>query len=245
MSVNDKVKIANDFLDSQGPAAIQEYTTPSGFEAVGYKPQFIVDAANTAFGAEGWKHVVKAVSVDEVPLKNGGNTLIATAEVAIQLLSENQTVLFETGSQFGGSRVMSGNLPDAKKGAVTDAIGKALSILGIGNRAYRGDLSANFKGKVDKLPTEKDEFTGIPDTSNMSGARFAARPGTGFGPPANGKGNGNGSAAKETIATNVAPAVTLLPIEQPTLLTSPVVTTPTEKTKPRVAFKDSVLGKHF
>ena len=43
---------------------------------------------------------------------------------------------------YGQSRVTKGDVGDAKKGAQTDAIKKALSYFSIGNRAYHGLLKA-------------------------------------------------------------------------------------------------------
>ena len=43
---------------------------------------------------------------------------------------------------YGQSRVTKGDIGDAKKGAQTDAIKKALSYFSIGNRAYHGLLKA-------------------------------------------------------------------------------------------------------
>ena len=176
--------------------------------------------------------------MDELPLKGGGTTLIVSAEVAILLLSENGTTTFESGVQFGGSRVVSGNLPDAKKGAVTDAIGKALAVLGIGNKAYRGALQS-FKGKVDKLPTVDEDS--LPDTSGMSSSRFTPKATAAFKPA-----NGNG-AAKAIVPAVLPTTQNTLPATQVEITPTPAaVETPTEtdvvatpKTKPRYTFKDS------
>jgi recombination DNA repair RAD52 pathway protein len=48
---------------------------------------------------------------------------------------------------WGQSRVTKGDIGDAKKGAQTDAIKKALSYFSIGNRAYYGLLQKGGNGK--------------------------------------------------------------------------------------------------
>lgn len=177
ITTNEAVKTANDFLEKNEPKSVQTYTTMSGFEATGYRPQYIVDAANLAFGASGWRHITKNTSIDVMPLKDGKTTTVATAEVSIQLLDDKGNVTFETGTQFGGSKVISGNVADGKKGAVTDAIGKALSILGIGSKAYRGDLDSKNAGKSDvntkeESSTSTSGFTVTNDKAPTSTNRF-------------------------------------------------------------------------
>ncbi len=53
---------------------------------------------------------------------------------------------------WGQSRVTRGDIGDAKKGAQTDAIKKALSYFSIGNRAYQGLLEAPDKSKRPPVP---------------------------------------------------------------------------------------------
>jgi len=67
------------------------------------------------------------------------------------VLAVSQVQVWLAGIEFkptswGQNRVTSGNVGDAKKGAQTDAIKKALSYFSIGNRAYLGLLKEESQG---------------------------------------------------------------------------------------------------
>jgi len=167
---NDTIRDINKLLDEYGDNAIQSYETVSGFEATGYRPQYIYDAVNTVLGVTGWSYTVHTITIDETELKDNRKTLVACAEVSVQFL-DNGKVYYETGKQYGGSRVVSGGTADAKKGAVTDAIGKCLSVLSIGNKAYRGQLdkpSSSSKPSVTKFATSKPKFVARPKIAKPS-----------------------------------------------------------------------------
>ena len=66
-----------------------------------------------------------------------GNSSLAIAQVKVWI----KTIDFMPVG-YGQSRVTKGDIGDAKKGAQTDAIKKALSYFSIGNRAYHGLLKA-------------------------------------------------------------------------------------------------------
>ena len=66
-----------------------------------------------------------------------GTSSLAIAQVKVWI----KTIDF-TPVGYGQSRVTKGDIGDAKKGAQTDAIKKALSYFSIGNRAYHGLLKA-------------------------------------------------------------------------------------------------------
>ena len=66
-----------------------------------------------------------------------GHSSLAIAQVKVWI----KDVAFKPVG-YGQSRVTKGDVGDAKKGAQTDAIKKALSYFSIGNRAYHGLLKA-------------------------------------------------------------------------------------------------------
>lgn len=134
-TINEKVKEVNAILLKGEPAnvSIDSY---SGYS--GYKPQYIVDAMNAVFGIGNW-------GFSEI-----SNEIVTTGEA--QLAIANVSVYLEGIDArpvgYGQSRVTRGDLGDAKKGAQTDALKKALSYFSIGNRAFHGLLEKwNKKGQ--------------------------------------------------------------------------------------------------
>jgi hypothetical protein len=132
-TIEDKVKAVNKVLQDGEPqnVSIDAY---SGY--TGYKPQFIVDAMNIVFKLGNWGFEEVASEIVTHQTEKGTSTL-AIAHVKVWL----KGVDFQPAS-YGQSRVTKGDIGDAKKGAQTDAIKKALAYFSIGNRAYHGLLKA-------------------------------------------------------------------------------------------------------
>ena len=129
----EKIKAVNKILQDGEPknVSIDNY---SGYS--GYKPQFIIDAMNVAFKIGGWGFEEIAAEIVTNQTEKGSSS-IAIAQVKVRL----KDVEFQPVG-WGQSRVTKGDIGDAKKGAQTDAIKKALSYFSIGNRAYHGLLKA-------------------------------------------------------------------------------------------------------
>ncbi len=129
-------KRVNEILDSYGSKALQEVPA-RGRKLIGYIPQFLIDALNSVTTI--WSYDYKLISLDEREvLRKSGNkerVYIATVEVSLWILDER---LKRT--QIGGGENVSP--ADAIKGAITDAIGKCLSLFSIGSKAYRGELES-------------------------------------------------------------------------------------------------------
>src|SRR3954452_20624083 len=129
-----KVEEINKLLEAGEPDNISfdDYKDKSG-----YAPQPIFDAINTVLGPEKW-------GFEEVSLQkdNEGTPKLAVYCVRVWIGDNdcNRTA-------YGQSRITSGDLGDAFKGAQTDAIKKALSYFSIGNRAYLGLLVKREKGR--------------------------------------------------------------------------------------------------
>src|SRR6266404_9202570 len=129
----EKVKAINRMLKDGEPGNIS-VDNYSGF--TGYRPQYLIDAMNFVFGIGNWGFEELFAEVLTNATEKGIQVL-AVAKVKVWLK--------DVASQpvgWGQSRVTKGDVGDAKKGAQTDAIKKALSYFSVGNRAYHGLLRA-------------------------------------------------------------------------------------------------------
>lgn len=122
-----KVDAVNALLAQGEPGNI---SVDSYMGYMGYKPQAIIDAMNEVFGIGSWGF--EELSSD---VENGEKGALAVARVRAWLAG----IDFKP-SAWGQSNVTRGAVGDARKGAATDALKKALSYFSIGNRAYHGLL---------------------------------------------------------------------------------------------------------
>lgn len=129
--LKDKVNQVNALLLAGEPYNISE-DTYSHF--TGYKPQYIIDAMNEVFGIGTWGFKELSNELVSTQAKEGPSSL-TVAQVEVWL----KDVPFQP-TGYGQARVTKGDIGDARKGAQTDAIKKALSYFSIGNRAYQGLL---------------------------------------------------------------------------------------------------------
>ncbi len=129
-----KVEAVNRLLLEGEPGNISTDDHAS-YASTGYKPQYVIDAMNEVFFGE-WGF--SEVGSEIVP---GDKGALAVSQVQVWLAG----IEFKPTS-WGQNRVTSGNVGDAKKGAQTDAIKKALSYFSIGNRAYLGLLKEESQG---------------------------------------------------------------------------------------------------
>lgn len=128
-NISDKIKSINEDLKEGEPnnVSVDSY---SGYS--GYAPQHIIDTMNKhLFGEWGFEEL-------ETHTVQAGEGQLAVSKVQVWL----EGVEFKPAA-WGQSRVTRGDVGDAKKGAQTDAIKKALSYFSIGNRAYHGLLPTN------------------------------------------------------------------------------------------------------
>ena len=129
--MNAKLKMVNQILQSKEPADVS-VDTYSGYS--GYKPQYIIDAMNAIFGIGTWGFEEISNTIETVQSERGPS-MLAVAQVKVWIEGVKATPV-----GYGQSRVTKGDIGDAKKGAQTDALKKALSYFSIGNRAYHGLL---------------------------------------------------------------------------------------------------------
>lgn len=129
-----KVEKVNELLALQGALAVQKFAKlkSTGRDIYGYQPQKVFDSMNEVFGSDGWSH-----------------TIIAMEYTDKQVIARISVTLGErTSEQFGEHRIMGTDRGSACKSAVTDGIQKALSLFGVGAKAYRGELKDVFDGRV-------------------------------------------------------------------------------------------------
>lgn len=141
----EKINQVNTLLQSQGNRIIQKMQVGNRPALYGYKPQFIVDAVNEVFGPENWHYQLH--DTDLFTSGDDGQSGQVVVSVELFLRSNSESTFITHGIQFGQSQIIYGNVGDAKKGAVTDAVGKGLSLFSIGKAAYRGELEQVFLGK--------------------------------------------------------------------------------------------------
>jgi electron transfer flavoprotein alpha subunit len=130
VSLFDNVIAINKFLEDQGAFIVQKVLMPGNRVLYGYLPQAVFDAVNSVLKPEGWHYIVLETTVYD-------NEVVARVAVKI---GNKECV------QYGGMKIIKGDHGSAHKGAVTDALQKALSMFGVGSLAYRGQLKAVFEG---------------------------------------------------------------------------------------------------
>jgi hypothetical protein len=128
-SLSNNVIAINRILEGQGASIVQKILMPGNRILYGYLPQAVFDAVNDVLKPEGWHYTV----ADPVVFEN---------EVVVKVVVRIGTKDCE---HFGGMKIIKGDHGSAYKGAVTDALQKALSMFEIGNKAYRGELKAVFE----------------------------------------------------------------------------------------------------
>ncbi len=135
-----KIEQINNILRQQGKSIIQ--VKDVGRKQYGYIPQAVFDAVNQVIGPENWKYAVLDIEPTE-------NQVIASVEVLIRFGDDEW---LSRGPQFGSCNIVKGNLGDAKKGAITDAIQKCFSLWSIGSDAYAGKLQEIWEKGEPKDP---------------------------------------------------------------------------------------------
>lgn len=127
-AIKAAIQEVNNHLQEAEPKSI---TYDDYKENTGYKPQYVIDAMNNAFmGSWGFNEL----SSEIVPTPDGKG-LLAVCKVEVWIEGINWKP-----SAYGESNVTRGALGDARKGAQTDALKKALCYFSIGSRAYKGEI---------------------------------------------------------------------------------------------------------
>lgn len=162
MTLWDKVVEVNDKLRSYGKEAVEVKTFPASERGgqrppqYGYSPQWEFSAVNEVFGPENFDYDV--VEVREFLDDQNHGEVVARIEVRLRCSPDGEWV---TRSQYGTSRCYA-SVGDAIKGAITNAIGKALALYGVGEDAYKGLLEAVYKGKNGDMNSSRDNNFATP-----------------------------------------------------------------------------------
>ena len=134
-SLQEQIQSINERLRSFGNEAIQEIkmTDKSGNVIgqikYGFRPQYVFDSVNEVLGPENWRYELTKEEIFETQ---------AVAEVRLYVKIDGDWLC--KGSHKGQMQIVKGNVGDAQKGAITDAIQKCMSLLSIGSDAYKGLL---------------------------------------------------------------------------------------------------------
>ena len=138
-TLTEKINAVNEKLRSLGIQAIQEIKMKDkegkviGQIKYGYRPQYVFDSINEFLGPENWRYEL----IKEEIFENQ-----AVAEVKLFLKTDAEWLC--KGSHKGQMNIVKGNIGDAQKGAITDAIQKCFSLVSIGTDAYRGLLGTVY-----------------------------------------------------------------------------------------------------
>ncbi len=139
----EKINKINELIRSFGRNAVQEIKMKDkdgkviGQIRYGYKPQYVFDAVNQIIGPENWRYELTKEEIFD-------NQVVA--EVKLFLKTDTDEWLCK-GSHKGQMNIVKGNVGDAQKGAITDALQKCLSLCSIGQDSYRGLLETVYNSR--------------------------------------------------------------------------------------------------
>jgi len=179
-TLKETINSINERLRSFGKEAVQEIKMTDrdgkviGQVKYGYRPQYVFDSVNEFLGPENWKYELTKEEIFDNQ---------AVAEVKLFLKVEDEWLC--KGSQKGQMQIVKGNVGDAQKGAITDALQKCMSLLSIGSDAYKGLLIKVYQANPPKTQSGKNQADKKSvDKSNdsaampkISGVTFADRQG--------------------------------------------------------------------
>ncbi len=146
-TLKEKIDLINEKLRSFGKEAVQEVKMTGkdgsviGQVKYGYRPQYVFDSVNEFLGPENWKYELMKEEIFDTQ---------AVAEVKLFLKIDGEWLC--KGSQKGQMQIVKGNVGDAQKGAITDAIQKCMSLLSIGSDSYKGLLKIVYQDNPQKTP---------------------------------------------------------------------------------------------
>ena len=133
--LQEQIQSINERLRAFSIETIQEIKmTDKGGNMVGqikygFRPQYVFDSVNEVLGPENWRYELTKEEIFGTQ---------AVAEVRLFVKIDGDWLC--KGSHKGQMQIVKGNVGDAQKGAITDAIQKCMSLLSIGSDAYKGLL---------------------------------------------------------------------------------------------------------
>ena len=138
--LQEQIQAINQRLRAFGIEAVQEIRMTDrdgktiGQVKYGYRPQYVFDSVNEVLGPENWRYELTREEIFENQ---------AVAEVRLFVRVDGDWLC--KGSHKGQMQIVKGNVGDAQKGAITDAIQKCMSLLSTGSDAYKGLLKHVFQ----------------------------------------------------------------------------------------------------
>jgi len=147
--LQEQICLINERLRSFGIESIQEIKMTDregktiGQIKYGYRPQYVFDSVNEVLGPENWRYELTKEQIYENQ---------AVAEITLFLKVDDYWLC--KGSHKGQMQIVKGNVGDAQKGAITDAIQKCMSLLSIGSDAYKGLLKHVYQQGTQKTSTQ-------------------------------------------------------------------------------------------
>ena len=160
-TLQEQINSINERLRSFGIEAIQEIKMTDregktiGQIKYGYRPQYVFDSVNEILGPENWRYELTKEEIFETQ---------AVAEIKLFLKVDNEWLC--KGSHKGQMQIVKGNVGDAQKGAITDAIQKCMSLLSIGSDAYKGLLKNVYQNAQKPQPRKKQSEEQSADESS-------------------------------------------------------------------------------
>jgi len=153
----------NKELRALGREAIQEIKMMKNGQVIGqvrygYKPQYVFDAVNSNLLPENWRYEVISKEIFDKQV---------VSEVRLFIRVKDAEWICK-GSQTGQMQIIKGNVGDAYKGSITDAIQKCFSLLSIGSDAYKGLLKAVYHSGSTRKPSSTKSNQPKPQNTNQS-----------------------------------------------------------------------------
>lgn len=162
-TLQEKITLINERLRSFGIEAVQEIKMTGkdgkviGQIKYGYRPQYVFDSVNEHLGPENWRYELTKEEIFDTQ---------TVAEVKLFLKVDSEW--FCKGSQKGQMQIVKGNVGDAQKGAITDAIQKCMSLLSIGSDSYKGLLKNVYQKPPQKNQPGKSPAAQRPAATSSS-----------------------------------------------------------------------------
>ena len=162
-TLQEKISSINDRLRLFGVEAVQEIKMTDkdgkviGQIKYGYRPQYVFDSVNEFLGPENWRYELGKEEIFDNQ---------AVAEVKLYLKVDGEW--FCKGSHKGQMQIVKGNVGDAQKGAITDAIQKCMSLLSIGCDSYKGLLKNVYQNPQTKYPIRIQPCPKLPESPSKN-----------------------------------------------------------------------------
>lgn len=162
-TLQEKIGLINDKLRSLGIEAIQEVKMTDkdgkviGQIKYGYRPKYVFDSVNEFLGPENWRYELSKEEIFD-------NQAVAEVKLFLKVDSE----WFCKGSHKGQMQIVKGNVGDAQKGAITDAIQKCMSLLSIGCDSYKGLLKNVYQKTPSNTQAGKTQTPPKPAEKNTN-----------------------------------------------------------------------------